>query len=317
MQRVFSLTLASATLLLAFGPPLEARSRSNFYDFTFTYPSDWKPQGGAAASSNVFALGPDRVAIEYQLASPRSPHDALADFLRFRADLGLEHNTIRGWKVVGKRQGTTAGGSPYHDLFLQFNGKRAVFISGIVITAPAGRQGAVFLGTGLAANEYETRYMKDVVQRKAQGLNQFYKVLYSVADSVRWTDARATRDTDFENWLIAKKTFHYNTEGFASSGDVSMAFSNRVVWNFLPNNAVRYARKHFSAFNDNSFDLYGKPDFSSGYRNGWGRGDAFFEVHRVGRIDYLVVKYPSGLSTLHLIGRRPFVIDGLRDGCCR
>ena len=293
------------------------RQRSDFYDFTFTYPADWKARGGAAASSNVFALGRDRVAIEYQLATPTKPHDALADFLRYRAELGLEHNRVRGWKVAGKRSGTTSAGATYHDLFLQFTGKRAIFVMGIVVLAPGGRPGAVFLGTGLAADEYETRYMKQVVAKHASNLNKFFPILFSVADSVRWKNVRTERNSAFETWLKQKRTFRYHTEGFQSSGDVSMAFSNRVSWNFGADGGVQYARKHFSSFNDNSFDLYGRPDLSSGYRNGWGQRKAFFEVHTVGRVHYLAVKYPSGLSTLHLIQQRPFAIDGLRDGCCR
>lgn len=315
----------------ASGPikPLRGRALAN-YNVRLQHPSGWAVKRGRIGGETLFEFpakgagfqtqgrdGEIQAALEIQPVAARDPDAALLSFLTKRADVGLHRyrvHKIRSWKKSRARAGRIAAGR-YAGFVLDFQKDNRILMAGVALVNPANDT-TLLIGTGMLIHEYDRRSHPQRVAADLRTWSRLYDQLLGMAASARWSGA-PPRDPGREAWLANKRTLRFSKSRSVSSGSTGAFFSTQAAWDFGSGGSVRYKIDRTRSFVDNSYDLYGRPDFSSGYGGNGRGGSARYEVRRQGNRHYLSVIYPSGAGSLHQISFAPFAIDGLRDGCCR
>ena len=324
-------TAASNSAGASSGPIRPIRGRAYaYYDHVLKAPASWKPKKGRIGGERIFVAGARAsgfktqggkgeitIGVEIQPVGATDPAAALRSYLYNRAEVGMRRlrpAKLR-WKTYANRQGQLSSGQ-YAGFVMEYSKDHRFLFAGVALVRP-DRQSTLLIGSALKINEYDNKYKAANMQSDRNQWMRWYEQLLGMAASVRWTNVPG-RDQGRESWLAQKGALRYNKSSSVNSGSTSALFSTKADWKFGGDGSVKYDIERYRSFVDNSFDLYGRPDFSSGYAgNESGGRTARYQVRRQGRQYYLAVRYPSGAASLHNLSLSPFAIDGYRDGCCR
>ncbi len=311
------------------------RGSVKFFNFSIELPADWRIAEQVFAHQlrytspvkrQMFAVDPFPVVMELQTSRPVDPQAALASFLLRRAVWnyrGSYSSSVQP-QIVAASDGRLSNGLDFVSLVIdrgyKYKDDDSYRSAGYLVYGPGY---SLLIGTSIQFDDYSRNFKPKETRADFQKWSELFESLPAHLATLQFNNDAVQRREDVEKWLREKKTFRYRSETSASSGDVSFYASTDVQWDFGADNSVRYDMERERGFNALDFDSIGRPDYSSGYLSGdagtKNRPAVFSVWQGPGDEAYIVVTYPSGLSTFHTlqIAGNAFQIDGYRDGCCR
>ena len=308
--------------------PNTTGTRYRFFNYSMFHPTDWEHDDTPYA--NQVAFWPEHM----------NGFDGIARYFRFAAELQAQNSvsmlaSLKGFlinrggfklesfrrdhpeddefpKVYRTFEGRLSDGRIYAGLIMWQNLDDGQYLAGGVIVN--GPNCSLVIGAGIVL---------DILSQRPREQGQAYttyvtRELPRVLAGVRFDNSRIQRRESIEQWLIQKRTLRHFSESSSNLDDYSAFYygSNRVEWDFFPENRASFnVERRSSFFIDSSFG-WGDPSWGSGYLTNNAGGDrAIFAVYGDGQTDYIIMHHPHGVSTFHpvVIGER-FSIDGFRDG---
>ena len=304
----------------------------SFFNYSLRQPSHWRkeesPYANLAVYSPVRLPGSDYVfgatnqfIVEYELqpGRPVSPVAALASFLSDRSS-----TYYKSWnypedalRIARIDEMQLANGIRIVGLALVQTNDDRFYLGAWLVSGPGY---TLIIGSGFKLFRYDLIKRGSTAAIENKAWYAFYGSLPSIAASVQWDNERISRNSKAENALIHQKSFRYYREASISGSGISVFSSNRVEWDFLSKNRVRYKMDKFSSFNSYEYNpATNNQDSSSGFLTQKDQGgENLFQVWKSGGQEFIVVIRPAGVATFHRLTLTPhFSIDGFRNGCCR
>ncbi|MCB1318628.1 MAG: hypothetical protein KDK34_00160 [Leptospiraceae bacterium] len=304
----------------------------SFFNYSLKQPADWKRVDPPYANLSVYQVprlpgsnyvfgDTNHFVVEYELQPgvPVSPIAALESFLTKRSTLYYKswHSEEDALRIAGITEMQLSDGRTLTGLALQQTNDDRFYLGAWMLSGPGY---SLIIASGFKLFRYDLIKRNSTAAVEHQAWYAFYNNLPSLAASVSWDNRNLRRNEQAEATLLQQRQFRYHRETNITGSSISVFSSNRISWNFLPENRVEYEMDKFSSFNDYEFNANtGQIDTSSGYLTGEQQGrDSIFQVWNKDGRDYIVVIRPAGVATFHPLTLRPqFTIDGFQHGCCR
>ncbi len=311
--------------------PVQGVDRS-FFNYSLKQPSHWKeaesPYANLAVVSPLRLPGSQYVfgstnnfVVEYELqpGRPVSPVAALASYLSDRSSTYYKswNSPEDALRIARIDEMQLPDGRQIVGLSLVQTNDDRFYLGAWLVPGPGY---TLIIASGFKLFRYDLIKRGSTADIENRAWYSFYDSLPSIAATVRWDNSRIRRVSASEEFLMRQKSFRYLREASITGSSISVFSSDRVEWDFLSGNRVRYKMDKFSSFNSYEYNpATNNQDSSSGFLTQKDQGgENVFQVWESGGQEYIIVLRPAGVATFHRLTRAPqFTIDGFRHGCCR
>lgn len=306
-------------------------TRHGFFNYTLQHPAHWKQVESPYANLSVYSPrklpGSDYVfgdtnnfVVEYELqpGNPVSPVAALASYLSNRSTTYYKSwsSAEDALRITRIDEIQLPDGRQLVGLALVQTNDDRFYLGAWMISGPGY---SLIIASGFKLFRYDLIKRGSTAAIENRAWYNFYDSLPSIASTVNWDNSMIQRSESSEKFLLGQGSLRYHREANISGSGISVFSSNRVQWDFLKNNRVRYKMDKFSSFNSYEYNpATNQQDTSSGYLTRKDQaGENIFQVWKSSAEEYIIVIRPAGVATFHRLTTSPFTIDGFRHGCCR